>query len=122
MAYSDDFYRQISKRAEKGLIELQKVRGFLFDFLQDVPEDLRWDIFSLFFPDAEDNTRVSVEDASGFTAVIDLFEGEYEEDKLALTDEQLKYISEGVNDFALDLSDEVLMNVMQAAVSRGLLG
>ena len=122
MTYSDDYIRQIGKRSEKGEIKVKEVRKLLFDFLNAVPEDLQWDIFNLFFPGAEDDELLKKDAAERLSEVIDLFEGEYDEDDLKLSDEELRYISEGVNDFALELTDECLTNVMRAAVSRGLMG
>ena len=122
MAYSDDFIRQIAKRSDKGKMTTAGLRKLLFDFLGEIPEDLRWDIFNLFFPDTDDQALIDNKEAERLVEVIDLFEGEYDENELRLTDDELRYISEGVNDFALDLTDEILMNVMKAAVSRGLLG
>ena len=55
-------------------------------------------------------------------AVIDLAEDESEEGSPGLTDDELMYISEGVNDYALELSDDLIMNIMKTAVSRGLMG
>ncbi len=121
MAYSDDFIRKIRKLSEKDGINKSSFRSVFFKFLNDVPEDLCWDIFNLFFPDDTDET-IDLADADKFAVIIDLFDGEYEENNIALSDEELKYITEGVNDYALELSDEVLMNVMKAAVARGLLG
>lgn len=122
MAYSDDYIRQIGKRSKADKITVMTVRNLFFDFLKEVPADLRWDIFNLFFPELPDDTELSSSDAQRLSVVIDLFEGDYEDDELRLTDEEVKYISEGVNDFALDLSDDILMNVMKAAVARGLMG
>ncbi|HAK45668.1 MAG TPA: hypothetical protein DCO79_07090 [Spirochaeta sp.] len=122
MAYSDEFIRQIGKRASRDVLNTLTVRNLFFNFLGDVPEDLRWDIFNLFFPEGADDAELSTSEAERLSSIIDLVEGEYEEDELKLTNDELKYISEGVNDFALDLSDDILMNVMQAAVARGLMG
>ena len=121
MAYSDDYLRQLSRRtAKNGGTDVEMVRSLFFQFIADLPEELRWDIFSLIFGEPQPDDVFKR--AEYLSVVIDLFEGEYEEDNLALSDDELKAISEGVNDFALDLSDEMLMNVMKAAVSRKLLG
>lgn len=122
MAYSDDFMRLIRKRAVAEKIEAGASRKILFDFLKYTPEDLRWDIFNLFFPDIKDDVMITVKEAERLAIVVDLFEGEYEDDKSGLTDEELKSISEGVNEFALELSDDILMNVMRVVVAKGLLG
>ena len=122
MAYSDEFIRQIGKRSAENEIKVDTLSNLFFDFMSEVPGDLRWDIFSMFFPDLEAEAMVQTSQAEKLAIVIDLFEGEYEEDNLALTNEEIQYISEGVNDFALNLSDDILMNVMKAAVARGLLG
>ena len=122
MAYSDDYIRQLRKKDSKGMLKAGTIRNVLFTYLNTVPEDLKWDIYSLFFPDTDDDEDISTEKAEEAAAVIDLLEGEYDDDNIALTDEQLGYISEGINDYAIEISDEVLMNVMKAAVSRGLMG
>ena len=122
MAYSDDYLRLVGKKAADEKIGAETVRKILFDFLNYVPEDLRWDIFNLFFPEIEDNAVVTVAEAQRLSLVVDLFEGEYEDDGTGLTDAELRTISEGVNDFALEMSDDVLMNVMKTVVARGLLG
>lgn len=121
MAYSDDYLRQLSRRTAKGeALTSETVRKLFFQYISDLPEDLCWDIFSQFISESEED--IPMEKAEKLSVVIDLFEGEYEENDLKLTDDELKFISEGVNDFALDLSDDMLMNVMKAAVSRGLMG
>ncbi len=127
MAYSDDFIRKIRKLSDKGSISKSSFRSVFFKFLNGVPEDLCWDIFNRFFPDVDDGIDpdtavIGLDDSDKFAVIIDLFEGEYEESNIGLSDEELKYITEVVNDYALELSDEVLMNVMKAAVARGLLG
>ena len=122
MAFSDDYIRQTGRRAKAGKIKATEVRRLFFSYLENVPGELAWDVFNLFFPDIEDNAEMNEDDAAGLSAVIDLFEGEYEETELPFSDDQLKYISEGVNDFALELTDDVIMNVMKAAVARGLMG
>ena len=122
MAISDDYIRQLRKKENKGRISGADVRNILFRYLDFLPEDLSWDIYNLFFPNIEDDDIIETENAENAAAVIDLIEGEYENDIPALTDKQLEYLSEGFNDYALDLSDEVLMNVMKAAVARGLMG
>ena len=121
MAYSDDYLRQLDRRVLKNEnVEKEPIRKLFFQYLPEVPEDLCWDIFNLFFED-EDAGKIGLQ-AKRLALVIDLVEGEYDEKTLELTDDELRYISEGVNDFALELSDEILMNVMKAAVYRGLLG
>jgi hypothetical protein len=121
MVYSDDYLRQLGRNIHKsGGIEPDMVRTLFFQYVSELPEELRWDIFNLLFGEPE--TEQSLEKAEHLSVVIDLFEGEYEEAHLKITDDELKYISEGVNDYALDLSDDILMNVMRAAVSRGLMG
>ncbi len=122
MAYSDDFIRQLRKRSEKSTIKASTLRSMLFNNLEGVPEDLGWDIFNLFFPDTGDDSMLNSETAERLALVIDLFVGEYDENNIELTDEELEYISDGVNDYALELTDDILMNVMKAAVARGLMG
>ena len=122
MAISDDYIRQLRKKENKGRISGADVRNILFRYLDFLPEDLSWDIYNLFFPGIEDADIVETETAEKAAVVIDLIEGEYEDDIPALTAAQLEYLSEGFNDYALDLSDDVLMNVMKAAVARGLMG
>ncbi len=121
MAYSDDYLRQLSRKTAKGeILEVEAVQKLFFRYISDLPQDLCWDIFNYFI--VEKDGELSTDKAERLSIVIDLIEGEYEENDLKLTDEELKFISEGVNDFALDISDDMLMNVMRAAVSRGLLG
>ena len=122
MVYSDDFIRQVRKKSASGRIAVSVARKLFLNFLEAPPEDLRWDIFNLFFPGTEDQVLIQTDSAERLSIVIDLFEGEYDENNLELSDDELKYISEGVNDYALEMTDDVLMNVMKAAVARGLLG
>ncbi|MDC7124769.1 MAG: hypothetical protein PQJ46_04335 [Spirochaetales bacterium] len=122
MAYSDDFIRVLNKKAKKEEVSLSELRFLFFSFLKVLPEDLQWDIFNFYFDNLEDNDSIFMEKAEHLSVLIDLFEGEYDENKIDLTDEELEYISEGVNDYAMQLSDELIMNVMRAAVARGLMG
>ncbi len=125
MAYSDDFIRQAERGIKKeGRLEPEKLRAILFSFLDNIPADLCWDIYNRF----GESVNTASEDRSKadslltlLAAVVDLFEGEYDEKSGLIADEDLKYISEGVNDYALDMSDDILMNVMSVAVSRKLL-
>jgi len=122
MAYSDDYLRQLGRKTAKGeAAKPEMVRKLFFQYLTDIPEELCWDIFNYFIGESEPDKDLAKDEAEHLSVVIDLFEGEYDEKDLKLTDDELRYISEGVNDYALDISDEMLMNVMQAAVSRGLL-
>ncbi|MBI9105955.1 MAG: hypothetical protein JEZ04_04370 [Spirochaetales bacterium] len=121
MAYSDDYLRQLSRQKAKGVaVEPEMVRTLFSRYVSDLPTELCWDILN-YFLEGSDAGQV-LEIAERLSVVIDLFEGEYDEDDLKLTDEELSFISESVNDFAINLTDDMLMNVMRAAVSRRLMG
>ncbi len=112
--------KQKSDYSYDGLIE--ETRKSFFSHLEFLPEEMLYDIFSYFL---EHNTfgqdtysdfdRLSLKllDAS------DLFTGSYDASISSITEEDMGYIKDSVNDFAMDLDDEVLFYVMQKAVEKG---
>jgi hypothetical protein len=123
MAYSDEYLRQLDKRAAgREDIPVETIKDLFRGFVSDLPDVLCWDIFNLFFESSEPGVKVPTVRAERLYLVIDLLEGDYPEDDPSLTDAELNYISEGINDFALELPDELIMNVMKTAVARGLMG
>ena len=122
MAYSDDYLRQLRKRAAGApAVDTGSALKLFCRYLTEIPEELCSDIFDFFCGHGSDDA-VEAARAEHLSDVIDLFEGEYDEKNIPLSDEELEYISEGVNDYAVDIDDETLMNVMKAAVARGLMG
>jgi hypothetical protein len=123
MAYSDEYLRQLDKKAAgRDAVPVETVKDLFRGFVSELPEVLCRDIFSLFFDGDEPDVKVPAVRAERLSLVIDLLEGDYPEDDPSLTDAELNYISEGINDFALELPDELIMNVMKTAVARGLMG
>jgi hypothetical protein len=123
MAYSDEYLRQLDKKAAgRDAVPVETVKDLFRGFVSELPEVLCRDIFSLFFDGDEPDVKVPAVKAERLSLVIDLLEGDYPEDDPSLTDAELNYISEGINDFALELPDELIMNVMKTAVARGLMG
>ena len=120
MSYSNNYLGLLNKKTIKGQIQLNELRKLFFSFL-DCPNELKWDISNFYFSEIESDSMVNLTQAEKLSELIDLFSGEYEEDRIRISNEELKYISEGVNDFALEMTDDTILNVMKLVVSRGII-
>lgn len=121
---SDDFLRVYRKRRkDRDPSEYPELLGeMLKEFLTELPEELSEDLAACVeehLNAAPGENALTGEDV--YAAVIDVVTGEAEEEEPGIPDELLQDVMQGVNDFAADISDEVLMNVMKIAVARGLL-
>lgn len=112
--------KQQAEHSYDGLIE--EVRKSFFHHLSFLPEDMLYDVFHYYldnFTDAK-NTYADFDRLSGkLLDVTDLFCSNYDDAAGSITDEELDYLKETVNDFSTDLPEDVLFYVMKKAVERG---
>ena len=116
--------KQIRKQQEDhsydGLIE--EVRKSFFYHLPFVPEDMLYDVFNYFlekYTDARDVYADFDKLSEKLLDVTDLLCSNYDDQAGSISNEELDYLKETVNDFSIELPEDVLFYVMKKAVERG---
>jgi len=122
MTAGEDFLRRCKKAHLSYEYEKDdRFRETFFSCLPACPEPLCWDLYEemeiLVFGR---KTRASLEDT--LASVIDLMAGGYDPDHSVLDNDEITAVYEAVNEYALELPEDVVFSVMQVAVERGLLG
>ena len=122
MTAGENFLRRCKKA--NLLYEYEKddaLREAFFSALPACPETLRWDLYEemeILVFGRETEARFEETLAS----VIDMLTGEYDREYSVLDDDEITAVYEAVNEYALELPDDLVFSVMQVAVERGLLG
>lgn len=112
--------KQQAGHSYDGLIE--EVRKSFFYHLPFMPEDMLYDVFNYFFgkyTDARDVYADFDNLSEKLLDVTDLFCSNYDDRAGSISDEELDYLKETVNDFSTELPEDVLFYVMKKAVERG---
>ena len=101
---------------------ITEIRNAFFHHLSFLPGEMLFDLFHYFLEaytegmdPYEDFDRLSEK----LLDVTDLFAGNYNDDAGTITDQEIDYIKEAVNDFALQIDDETVFYIMQKAMERG---
>ena len=114
------------RRCKKGNLVYEfekddKLREAFFSSLPSCPEPLRWDLYEemeiLVFGREKAGDLVET-----LASVIDMLTGEYDREYSVLDDDEITAVYEAVNEYALELPEDLVFSVMQVAVERGLLG
>jgi len=101
---------------------IEEVRKVFFTHLDYLPEEMLYDIFNYLldtYADSEDAYADFDRLSEKMLDTADLLGGVYDDETSSLTDEDIDFIKESANDFALDLDDKVLFYIMEKAVERG---
>ena len=122
MTAGEDFLRRCRRdRISYEFENDEKLQKLFFSCLPSCPETLCWDLYEemeiLVFGR---ETKAGFEET--LASVIDLVTGEYNSEQSVLDDDEITAVYEAVNDYALDLPEDLVFTVMQVAVERGLMG
>lgn len=122
MTAGEDFLRRCGKarKGDDSQYGEQMIKAFFasLPFCPDnLLEDIREEMEALI---SGDSTDTGPEET--LASVIDLMTGNYDPAVTTLNDEELTAVYEAVNEYAIDLPDDLVFQVMKAAVERGLLG
>ena len=122
----ESFMRQAWKAhfagdADTGIMDAARA-GFI-QSLPVLPESMKHDLFNFM----EEANRPVNEDREGMAPltealgrILQLFDGDLMEDDTQLTDEELGFVKDIVADFALEIDQDLVLDIMKIAVSRGL--
>ena len=125
MVSSDRFLklvRQLHKEHELALEEREeRLRGYFFTSMRDLPENLCYDLFDHWLEEAADDPDRKTFDwlAERLGILIDLFQGDYDDAGDPLDLDEWDFVRDSVSESAGEMDVETLTYVMQHIVERG---
>ena len=100
---------------------IREVQKAFFYHLSILPKEMLFDLFNFFletYTDGKDTYSDFDRLSEKLLDVTDLFLGNYNDSSGSISDEELDYIKETVNDFALEMDDDTVFYIMQKASLR----
>ena len=125
MVSSDRFLklvRQLHKERELAPEEREeRLRGYFFTSMRDLPENLCYDLFDHWSAKAADDPDRKTFDwlAERLGILIDLFQGDYDDAGDLLEPDEWDFVRDAVSESAAEMDVETLTYVMQHIVERG---
>jgi len=125
MVSSDRFFKLVRHMKKEPALSveetLERLRGFFFSCTRELPESLQYDLFDHFAEELEERPEAGdvMGAAERLGEVIDLFHGEYDDERDPFTEVDWDFIREASSESASEMDVKTLTYVMQHVLDRG---
>jgi hypothetical protein len=101
---------------------MTEMRNAFFHHLSFLPQEMLYELFHYFlesYTEGKDPYKDFDRLSEKLLDITDLFNGNYNDSVGSISDREIDYIKEAVNDFALQIDDDTVFYIMQKAMERG---